>query len=104
MDKNEDTLDETERFWLGPRNPERYVVYHMQRQYTQEMWTATPDGTEFDPNYSTFSIRIHDPKALSLSFINRTIAIIPKSRLRSIHNLIGEYLKEHDDNNDKKSV
>lgn len=96
MDKYEDKLDAQERFWLGPRNPMLYIVYHMQRNYPQEAWTVTPDGTELDPNYSEFSIRIHDPKARSMSFINRTIAILPKSRLRSIYNLIGEYINEHD--------
>jgi len=94
--KVEDTLDAQERFWIGPRNPEKHVVYHMQRDSTQQEWLATPDGTVLDPNYSEFSVRIHDPKARSLSFIYRTICILPKSRLRIIYALIREYLNEMD--------
>jgi hypothetical protein len=94
--KEEDTLDAMERFWLGPRDPKKYVVHHMQRPATEQEWYATPDGTTLDPNYSEFSVRIHDPKARSLSFIYRTISILPKSRLRIIHKLIGAYLNDHD--------
>jgi hypothetical protein len=94
--KREDELDAQERFWLGPVDPTRHTVYHAQRPATEQEWYTTPDGTELDGNYSKFSVRIHDPKARSLSFIYRTIAIIPKSRLRAIYNLIGRYLNEHD--------
>jgi hypothetical protein len=94
--KREDELDAQERFWLGPVDPTKHVVYHAQRSATEQEWYATPDGTTLDPNYSELSIRIHDPKARSLSFIYRTICILPKSRLRTIYNLIGRYLNEHD--------
>jgi hypothetical protein len=94
--KREDTLDAIERFWIGPRNPKAHVVYHGQRDSTQQKWIDCEDGTVLDCNYSEFSVRLHDPKARSLSFIYRTIAIIPKSRLRSVHRLIGRYLDAHD--------
>jgi hypothetical protein len=94
--KREDTLDAQERFWLGPFDPAKHVVYHAQRPATEQKWFTVPDGTILDGNYSELSVRIHDPKARSLSFIHRTIAIIPKSRLRTIHKLIGAYLNEHD--------
>jgi hypothetical protein len=89
-------FDAAERFWLGPKDPAKHMVYKMQWTSTEQRWLATPDGTRLDPNYSEFSIRIHDPKARSLSFIYRTICILPKSRLRTIYNLIGEYLNEFD--------
>jgi hypothetical protein len=93
----EDKFDAQERFWLGPRDPKRHVVYHMERDDTQQKWLATPDGTVvLDPNYSDYSIRIHDPKARSLSFIYRTICILPKSKLRAIYALIGEYINAVD--------
>ena len=95
-DLEDDRLDASERFWIGPKDKHRHTIYHMQRDSTQQKWLAAPDGTVLDPNYSEFSVRIHDPKARSLSFIYRTICIIPKSRLRVIYNLIGAYLNEHD--------
>ena len=94
--KREDDLDAAERFWLGPVDPTKHVVYHAQRPATEQEWFTVPDGTILDGNYSELSVRIHDPKARSLSFIYRTIAIIPKSRLRSIYRLIGAYLEKHD--------
>ena len=54
------------------------------------------NGVALDPHYSVSAVRIHDPNFRSLSFINRTIAILPKRRLRSIYRLIGEYLNEKD--------
>lgn len=89
-------FDAAERFWIGPKDPKKHTIYHMQTDTTQQEWLAAKDGTELDPNYSEFSVRIHDPKARSLSFIYRTIAILPKSRLRAIYNLIGEYLNDVD--------
>jgi hypothetical protein len=91
-------FDATERFWLGPKNRFKHTVYHMQSDGTQRQWLVIPDGdVRLDPNYSEFSIRIHCPKARSLSFIYRTICILPKSKLRAIYALIGEYLNDHDD-------
>jgi hypothetical protein len=95
----DDDFDAAERFWLGPKDPTKHTVYKNQFDGTQSKWLAAKDGTQLDPNYSEFSVRIHDPKARSLSFVYRTIAIIPKSRLRTIYNLIGEYLNEHDKRN-----
>ena len=92
----EDEFDAQERFWLGPKNPEKHVVYHMQSGDTEQKWIDCEDGTVLDGNYSEFSVRKQDPKARSLSFIYRTIAIIPKSRLRAVHRLIGAYLEAHD--------
>jgi hypothetical protein len=86
----------SEIFWVGPKRPELHTVYRMQFDNVERRWLATPAGTELDPNYSEFSVRIHNPNARSLSFINRTIAILPKSKLREIYNLIGEYLNEID--------
>ena len=91
-------FDAAERFWIGPKDRTKYTVYHMQTDSTQQKWLAVPAcDVELDPNYSEFSIRIHSPKARSLSFIYRTICILPKSKLRAIYALIGEYLNDHDD-------
>ena len=91
--------DAQERFWLGPRNRFCHTIYQMQKDTTNEKWVAAEDNTTLDPNFSEFSVRIFDPKAVSLSFIYRTICILPKSRLRSIYNLIGEYLNAFDKKN-----
>ena len=93
-------MDAAERFWVGPKVPQKHLVYRMQSSDLQSEWLTVSDGTRLDPHYSEFSVRIHDPKAKSLSFINRTIAIIPKSRLRAIYNLIGEYLDAYDKKSD----
>lgn len=92
----DDPLDAAERFWIGPKDRTKHTIYKMQWSSTERAWLEAADGTQLDPNYSDFSVRIHDPKARSLSFIYRTICIIPKSRLRTIYNLIGEYLNEID--------
>jgi hypothetical protein len=97
-------FDASERFWLGPKNPKKHLVYHMQSNSTQQKWLAVSNGVELDPNYSEFSIRIHNPKARSLSFIYRTIAILPKQYVRDIYNLIGEYLNDHDNDTKKHTV
>jgi hypothetical protein len=89
-------IDDMEKFWVGEMDEEKYTVYQMQSTTTELEWLHAQDGTELDPNFSEFSVRIHDPKIRSLSLINKTIAILPKSRLRSIYNLIGEYLNEID--------
>lgn len=81
-----------ERFWVGPLDPDSHLVYKMQSRSTEKEWLQTVDNTVLDKDYSEFSVRIYDPQARSLSFINRTMAILPKSRLRSIHALIGAYL------------
>ena len=85
-------MDAAEKFWIGPERPEKHTVYRMSQSSTEQEWLAVPDGIELE-EYSEFSVRIHCPKARSLSFIYRTIAILPKQHLRSIYNLIGEYLK-----------
>jgi hypothetical protein len=93
----EDEFDAAESFWLGPKIPKKHLIYQMQHDSTQYKWLAVPDDDVYlDPNYSEFSIRLHSPKARSLSFIYRTICILPKSKLRAIYALIGEYLNEHD--------
>ena len=89
-------MDGNEKFWVGPSDEELYTVYQMQSTSTQMSWLACPDGTELDPDFSEFSVRIHDPHIASLSLINNTMAILPNSRLRSIYKLIGEYLNEID--------
>jgi hypothetical protein len=78
--------------WIGPRDSHYHTVYRMQSSSVENAWYVTKDGTELE-EHSEFSVRIHDPNFRSLSFIYKTIAILPKSRLLSIYNLIGEYLK-----------
>jgi len=92
------TFEETgqERDWLGPRNEQAHLVYKAQSTTTEKHWYMSKDLIELDPDYSEFSVRIHDPRSRSLSFIYRTIAILPKSKLREIYNLIGRYLHEQD--------
>ena len=87
-------MDAAEKFWIGPSNPELHTVYKLQSLGSE--WLTLPTGLELDPTYSEFSVRVHHPKARSLSFINKTIAILPKHLLREIHALIGEYLNEYD--------
>jgi hypothetical protein len=106
MDEGEIILDEkfdaTERFWLGPKSPTDTVIYKNQFDGTQSKWLSTEDGTALECDYSQFSVRVHDPKARSLSFVNRTIAILPKSRIRKIVALLTEYLEEIDNEHDSK--
>ena len=80
--------------WLGPKDDKKHLVYHAQSPTTEQHWYISSDLIELDPDYSEFSVRIHDPRSRSLSFIYRTIAILPKSKLRVIYNLIGRYLDE----------
>ena len=79
--------------WIGPRDSDYHTVYRMQASSVEKAWYVTKDGTELE-EYSEFSVRLHDPNFRSLSFIYKTIAILPKSRLISIYNLIGNYLRE----------
>jgi hypothetical protein len=85
-----------EKDWLGPKNPEAHLIYRAQSETTERRWFFSEDLLELDPDYSEFSVRIHDPRCRSLSFIDRTLAILPKSQLRTIHNMIGEYLDKVD--------
>lgn len=94
--ENKYEIDAAERFWIGPKLRHRHLCYKNQKGWVESEWVAAEDGTTLDPGYSEFSIRIHDPHAKTLSYVNQTIAIIPKSRLRTIHALIGEYLNEID--------
>lgn len=87
--------------WLGPIDEEKHIVFKMQSSSCEKWWLMSADGLTLD-DHSEFSVRIHDPKLRSLSLILRTIAIIPKSKLRSIYNLIGRYLDDHD--NSKNDV
>lgn len=91
-------IDGTEADWLGPKEEKKHVVYFAQSDKSEKHWLMSDDLIELDPDYSEFSIRIHDPRLRSLSFIYRTIAILPKSKLRLIHKLIGEYLNDQDSN------
>lgn len=81
--------------WLGQKDESKYLTYHGQSDRAQKRWYFTGDILELDPDYSEWSIRIHDPRCRSLSFIDRTLAILPKSRLRAIANLIERYLNEN---------
>lgn len=89
-------IDGVERDWLGPKDETKHLVYHMQSETTEKRWLMSSDLIELDPDYSEFSVRVHDPRCRSLSFINKTIAILPKSKLRVIYNLIGRYLDEQE--------
>lgn len=86
------SITDRDRLWIGPSDPEKHTVYRMSSATTEEKWLETSDGTQLDPDFSEFSVRIFDPHFLTLNFIHKTIAVLPKSRLRSIYNLIGEYL------------
>lgn len=88
-------IEGEERDWLGPKDETKHIIFTMQSNDHEKWWHCTADGIELE-NFSEFSVRIHDPKLRSLSFINRTIAILPKSQLRSIHALIGGYLNDKD--------
>lgn len=81
-----------EYFWLGPINEKKYLVYKMQTD--RGRYYTTGDYIKLDPDYSEWSVRIFDPRCRSLSFINRTLAILPKSKLRAVHKLIGAYLDD----------
>lgn len=94
---DEITENGSERDWLGPKNECKHVIYQAQRPSTEERWYLSDDLLELDPDYSEFSVRIHDPRCRSLSFIHRTLAILPKSKLKTVHKLISEYLRmSHD--------
>lgn len=88
-----------EHDWLGPQDEKKHQVFHAQSSCMEKHWFFSRDLIELDPDYSEFSVRIHDPRSRSLSFIYKTIAILPKSRLRTIYNLIGAYLDKHDASN-----
>jgi len=93
----------TPNFWVGPNDEKRQLIYHAQRRSTEQYWFLNEELIELDPDYSEFSVRIHDPRCRSLSFIYRTIAILPKSKLRVIYNLIGAYLEKIDNPENKGS-
>ena len=82
--------------WAGWHADEsKHITYTGQSDRQQKRWHFSQDLLELDPSYSEFSVRIHDPMCRSLSFIDRTLAILPKSRLRTIANLIERYLDEN---------
>jgi len=89
-------MNDNEKFWVGPADPENHAVMHMQCSDVERNCSMTPDGTCLQTDYSEYSVRLYDPNIPSLSFIHRTLAILPKSRLRSIYNLIGDYLETYD--------
>ena len=98
---DDSTFEETgqERDWLGPKDESKHITFTGQSKSTEKRWYFSGDLIELDPDYSEFSIRIHDPRCKSLSFVNRTLAILPKSQLRTIHNLIGDYIDDQDSKN-----
>jgi len=82
--------------WAGyHRDESKHLTYSGQSDREQRRWYFSQDLLELDPSYSEFSVRIHDPRCRSLSFIDRTLAILPKSQLRTIVNLIEHYLVNH---------
>ena len=87
-----------ENDWAGQHaTVELHLTYHGQSDNAQKRWYFTGDLLELDPDYSEWSVRIHDPRCRSLSFVDRTLAILPKSRLRHIRSLISTYLGDTDD-------
>lgn len=84
-----------EKDWIGPKDEEKHLVYHAQSETTEQWWFMSSDLLQLD-EFSEFSVRIHDPRGRSLSWINKTIAVLPKSKLRTIYNLIGAYLEKMD--------
>ena len=84
----------SEKDWLGPQNSAEpnYVIFRGQSKSSERHWFFSRDLITLDPDYSEFSVRLYDPQCKSLSFINRTLAILPKSQLKTIYNLIGAYL------------
>ena len=98
MDLDDSKFEETgqERDWLGPKHEQACLIFHGQSHTTETEWYFSSDLIALDPDYSEFSVSIEDPRCRSLSFINRTIAILPKSKLRIIYNLIGAYLDRMD--------
>ena len=91
------TINGLEQDWLGPTDETKHIIFSGQSTKTEKRWYFSEDLIELDPDYSEFSVRIHDPRARSLSFIYRTLAILPKTQLKTIHALIGEYLEDHSD-------
>jgi phosphatidylethanolamine-binding protein (PEBP) family uncharacterized protein len=90
--------DAGEQFWLGEqRTQAEVVVLKMQNETEEKRWFSTLGGTSLDPGYSEYSVRLYDPDTPSLSFIHRTLAILPKSRVRAIHKLLGAYIHESDE-------
>ena len=88
-----------EQDWVGPKDDSKHLTYQAQSETTEKRWFFSKDLIELDPDYSEFSVRIHDPRCRSLSFVYRTLAILPKSQLRTIHSLIGAYLEKIDSKN-----
>lgn len=83
--------DDNEKFWLGEDwSMGEVAINHMQT--TDGDWYETEDGLQLDGNYSEWSVRVYHPRTRSLSWLHKTIAILPKSQLRALHKLIGEYL------------
>ena len=88
-----DEITGVERDWLGPEDETKHLVYKGQSTCNEQQWFFTSDWLTLE-EYSEFSVRLFDPKARSLSWISKTLAILPKSKLRAIYNLIGAYLDE----------
>jgi hypothetical protein len=93
-----DEVTGVEKDWLGPEDETKHIIFHMQSDAAEKRWLhAEESGLELEES-GEFSIRIHHPKLKSLSFIFRTICIIPKSLLRDVYALIGHYLNDNDKN------
>jgi len=87
-------IDATEKFWIGDRScwtQADVVVNHMSS--VEGEWFQTADGLVLDPDYSDWAVRIYHPKDRTLSFVLKTMAILPKSMIRRIYALLGEYIK-----------
>ena len=73
--------------WVGP-----VETYHVSSETTGERWLSTDSLLELE-NHGKFSVRVYDPRIRSLLQGHRTVAVLPKSKLREIHALIGRYLE-----------
>lgn len=90
-------MDASEKFWIGSEDcwtQGDKVVNHMRTTDGQDYFECT-DGLRLDCDYSDFSVRIYHQSDRTLSFVLKTIAILPKSTLRSIHKMIGDYLEKY---------
>lgn len=81
-----------ENFWSGEHWLDGDVVVNKMQASDGKRWLETDKKLCLDPSYSEWSVRIFDPNNKSLSWVLSTLAIIPKSLIRQVHALLGEYL------------
>lgn len=87
-------MDDNEKFWVGSKAAWLQRDYHVNRMQASDgkLWLEDVSGLRLDPDYSEYSVRIYHPTSRTLSFVLSTVAIIPKSLVRRVFNLLGEFL------------